>query len=367
MSVPKRIQTQQRLKLSYNCLGGDHHQRDCRSKYSCRICHKHHHSLLHNAEQPRGSDSNSTGESNHPEPAANSGTAEAPPRHGTSQHATTDSPCLTTNNSLVGVLGMCVLKVDHHGTLHPARALIDNGSVMSFVTDRFVKKLNLHKVSQPTKIQGFQRAETSAIRYRVDFPLRVPSGELRAMRALVVEHITGDIPTASLTSIRELPYLQGLPLADSKFDQPGSIDILLGVDSLPTIMKDGTRFSDDRLLWASETVYGPELISSPVGPSHTTTADSRFADFVPGGGEPCISRLTFNQDEERAETHFVRTHSRLPEGRFQVQLPRKTHLNLESRGIFLDLRELTQYGGPGTSEVRCDTFLGVGRTSVSAT
>ncbi len=79
--------------------------------------------------------------------------------------------------------------------MEPCRALIDNGSVMSFVTDKFVKKLNLHKVSQPTKIQGFQRAETPAIKYRVDFSLRVPSGELRAMRALVVKHITGDIPT----------------------------------------------------------------------------------------------------------------------------------------------------------------------------
>ena len=171
MSVPKRIQTQQRLKLCYNCLGGDHHQRNCR-KYSCRTCHKRHHSLLHNAEQPR-SDPNSSSESNHPEPASNLGTAGATPRHGGSHHATIDSPCLTTNNSLVGVLGTCVLKVEHHGTLHPARALIDNGSVMSFVTDRFVKKLTLHKVSQPTKIQGFQRAETPAIRYRVDFPLRV--------------------------------------------------------------------------------------------------------------------------------------------------------------------------------------------------
>ena len=85
----------------------------------------------------------------------------------------------------------------------------------------------------------------------------------------MVEHITGDIPTAPLTSIRELPYLQKLPLADSKFDQPGSIDILLGVDSLPTIMREGTRFSDNRLLWANETDYGWVVSGTHQAPQST--------------------------------------------------------------------------------------------------
>ena len=76
------------------------------------------------------------------------------------------------------------------------------------------------------------------------------------MQALVVESITGDLPSGPLPAVQEQPYLQGLKLADPTFDKPGRVDLLLGVDSLPLLMGGSITYSEDRLLWATETAYG---------------------------------------------------------------------------------------------------------------
>ena len=89
-------------------------------------------------------------------------------------------------------------------------------------------ELGLRKISQPTCIKGFQQAETPAIKYRVDFTLRVPTGTvtiLKPMRALVVENITGDLPSGLLPAVRRQRYLQGLQLAEPSFDMPGRVDM----------------------------------------------------------------------------------------------------------------------------------------------
>ncbi len=74
-----------------------------------------------------------------------------------------DPPCLAADGSMTTILGTCVTRVEHRGVLHKARALLDSGSGLSFVTSRFVNCLGLRKISQPTRIKGFQQADTPAI------------------------------------------------------------------------------------------------------------------------------------------------------------------------------------------------------------
>ena len=104
--------------------------------------------------------------------------------------------------------------------------------------------------------QGFQEQDTPPIQYRVDFDVRVPDGTvtiLKRMRALVVESITGDLPSGPLPGLRELPYIKDLRLADPTFDKPGRVDLLLGVDTLPHLLSGVAIFSNDRKLQATET------------------------------------------------------------------------------------------------------------------
>ena len=58
----------------------------------------------------------------------------------------------------------------------------------------------------------------------MDYTLRVPVTVLMPVRALVVDIITGDLPSGELASIHSEPCLSGLKLADPAFDKPGRID-----------------------------------------------------------------------------------------------------------------------------------------------
>ena len=252
-----------------------------------------------------------------------------------------DSPCLKTDGSLVTILGTCVAQVEHRGRVRRARALLDSGSGLSFVTARFVHELGLKKIDQPTKIKGFQQTETPAIKYRVNITFKIPTGTvttLQTMEALVVDSITGDLPSGPLPEIRDSPHLKGLKLADPSFDRPGRVDVLFGVDFIPMLLRGSTTFSANRLLCTTETAYG-WVISGRCSAPHQTlrshlclsahSLDGQTQDllvsFLESEGLPPDpnSDSTPTEDEQRAEDHFVATHSRQDDGRFVVQLPRK--------------------------------------------
>ena len=186
---------------------------------------------------------------------------------------------------------------------------------------------------------AFQQASTPLSKFKVDFTLRVPSGSVTTLlpiRALVVDNITGDLPAGVLTSVRQDPYLKGLKLADPNFDKPGRVDLLLGVDVLPRIMREKTVRSTNQLLSASETVYGWVVSGqcqsdNSVPRSHiclsTQIVDKQTQDLLTKFWQVedvSSNQVTRTEDEQLALDHFARTHSRQPDGRYVVELPRKT-------------------------------------------
>ena len=50
------------------------------------------------------------------------------------------------------------------------------------------------------------------------------------MQAPVVVKVTTDLPLFNAKKVRDYPHLQGLQLADPRFDTPGHIDIILDTD-----------------------------------------------------------------------------------------------------------------------------------------
>ena len=133
------------------------------------------------------------------------------------------------------VLGTCVATIDAQGQHHKARALVDNGSGLMFVTSRLVNSVKLKKIAKNTSVSGFQQTSTPISRYKVDFNLLMPSGMSThsiPVRAVVVNSI---LPTSTLHSIIRELFLETLTLADLDFDCPGRVDLLLGVDTLHEI------------------------------------------------------------------------------------------------------------------------------------
>ena len=353
LTVDQRQATAQRLKACTNCLGMDHMTKNCLSKRSCRTCGRRHHTLLHRGEPPPQVPQ-------HPQSPASSYTPQAlqhgpqqqgpyyqqPPTSNINSTATqpttmvsTTDPACNTATSIANILGTCVTVIECKGKQHKARALIDNGSCLTFITSRMVNSLKMRKIAESTAISGFQQTATPLSKHKVEFHLRIPSGTvtvLISVQAVVVDTITGDLPSGTLMSVRQSPFLSGLPLADPKFDQPGRVDLLLGVNVLPRVMLEGRVHSLDYSMSATNTVYGWVVTGTCISKAHTPRShhclktqpvDQVTQDFIIrfwGVEDVSSVAVTQTQEELEALEHFKTTHMRCKDGRYVVQLPRKS-------------------------------------------
>ena len=171
--------------------------------------------------------------------------------------STTDPVCNTTATSKATILGTCVTTVESQGKLQKARALMDNDSSLTFITSRMVNSLKMRKTAEFTSATGFQQKATPISKYKVEFHLRIPSGTVTVLipvQAVVVDVITGDLPSSTLTNVKQSPFLQGLLLADPGFNKPGHVDLLLGVNVLPRVMLEDRVHSSDFSMSATNTV-----------------------------------------------------------------------------------------------------------------
>ncbi len=118
-----------------NCLGGGHFKQQYKSSHKCKICQRQHHTLLHIEAQISHS-----------------------PR--TNVQPGTQTPTSVWSNAALKLQSntlpmMCrVLITANDGSSAEARALLDNASSASFISERLVQSLSLVPVSR-SQSQGF--------------------------------------------------------------------------------------------------------------------------------------------------------------------------------------------------------------------
>ena len=135
---------------------------------------------------------------------------------------------------------------------------MENGSSLTFIISRMVNSLKMRKIAESTSVTGFKQITTLS-KYNVEFYICIPSGNvtfLIPVQAVVVDVITGYLPSSTLTNMKQSLFPQGLPLADPGFNKPGRVDLLLRVNVLPRVMLEGRVHSSDFSMSATNTVYG---------------------------------------------------------------------------------------------------------------
>ena len=119
-SVEEKFNAVSRLKVCTNCLSFYHFAWNCPSRRSCKNCGGRHHSLLdHQHSAMRRTES---------------ATEQQPAPTASNTQATLSSN--TVRGEVRVILGICQVTVAHRGRLQKARALLDSGSHMSFVSSR---------------------------------------------------------------------------------------------------------------------------------------------------------------------------------------------------------------------------------------
>ena len=150
--------------------------------------------------------------------------------------------------------------------------------------------------------------------------------------------VTCDLPLQGAFSVRELPHIIGLHLADAHFDAPGRIDLLLDEDVLPEIFLPGEVSGPPGTAKTWNTVFGwalrgtytpdepgvtkaaPVYVAASSSAQTMTDALTKFWELE----EPPKPDLILTSDEQKVQSHFNLTHSYVQSaGKYMVSFPRK--------------------------------------------
>lgn len=197
MDPKQRWMFVQQKKLCKNCFAYSHKTAKCRSSASCSACKGKHSTLLHLSPSESSNPTTLTG------PSTN---ADVAPKN--SQITTTVNPITPNLNSHVArdqlyntntevLLSTALVSITSEaGGTHLFRALLDQGSQASFITETAVQTLGLQKIPTHITITGIGRAVAPKSHNKVQFIMhsRVNDSSV-TVEAFVMPALTHVLPS----------------------------------------------------------------------------------------------------------------------------------------------------------------------------
>ena len=113
-------------------------------------------------------------------------------------------------------------------------------------------------------------------------PLSTPHSRSFAVSAVIVPHVTCDLPLHPVTLILAWDHLAHLQLADPGFGVPGKIDLLLGVEVFVEVMRNGRRIGVPGSPVALETEFGWVLAGATDSCSPTQQITTHHVSVLSG-------------------------------------------------------------------------------------
>ncbi|XP_062558087.1 uncharacterized protein LOC134222963 [Armigeres subalbatus] len=372
MKVVDRKMLARKLGLCLNCLHSGHFVAEC-SRSTCRKCGQRHHTLLHPyvnvAGQGQNVNQSSSQKNNRGPQAANSQFQQSnqtqtrnnsqhlqttpipsissqyarppPPTNPSTVHHTATQP-KTHHHSTSALLSTAIVKLgDCHGNTVLARALLDSGSQISLITENLSQRLNFRRLRENLPVKGVG-GSLSVAKQSVLATILSCNSEYKSceVQFYVLSKITSSLPQQHIdTSSWNLPT--GVCLADPNFNEPGAIDVILGVTVFYDLLlsaqlklsNSGPILRDTELGWivAGELPETACVSYSTVASSSVTTEQvfeelSKFWEL-----ESCHTKSCLSIEESACEAIFEETTARSPDGKFRVQLAKRKHV-LEKLG-----------------------------------
>ena len=310
----ERLAIVKRDKLCYNCLAR-HKASRCSSRFTCKECKKRHHTSL----------------------CQSFAVEQAPPQN------TPDQPsqqALTTVASTPTYFRVCLLKTAIAQVSSPTvttegNILFDEGAQRSFITQALAKELQLqptHRENISVSSFGAQVSSSRNMEVASVF-IHTLSGSQISISVLIVPQLAAPIQNAVRTCLRDIPYLQGLPLAhpvtgDENFD----ISILIGADYYWQFIQDNIIRGNGPTAVKSHLGY---LLSGPLPlpkPIKTTNLHVAILSCTTNSTDSCCPwKSEFTDTMSSADTmtnaffqHYMQTHiTAQPDGGYSLRFPWK--------------------------------------------
>lgn len=281
-------------QLCQICL--NHHESACKFKWTCRICKGKHNSLLHIPDNK------------------------------------------SLSNSAIGAGKVVLLStakvmlISRHGIPFHFKALIDGGSMVSFVSEKLMNTLKWKRSADQTTISGVME-QLSKSRGTTTFNLKsiYDSTATFTVSACILPKLTKCLPTLDSDG---LPEFRSLELADPEYFRGGQIDMILGADAIKDLML--TEVVNGRLL-AQKThlgwiLSGPYKVTKSPPLSCVVSVNCANEESYLKKFWETEEKVTEHPDmsaEETACELFYQTTTRVGEdGRYVCRLPFKQNAEL---------------------------------------
>ena len=345
MCVPERLEIVKQNNACYNCLGQKHILRNCKSKFSCQVCGKRHHNSLHFENDLQGSERESDncnrasrppeGQNNYAEKRgldvnAHVFTSERVPQTQSGSEIINCAASVENRSTTVLLSTAQVLIKNSFNNFVEVRVLLDNGSMSHFATQKCVEALGLTKSKTNLRVSCLGNV-TLPLQGSVRATIANKEGTfIRDLEFLVVERITEIIPSSPINI--QIEGMAHLRLADSSFNVPGEVDLLLGAPIFFELLKSGQIFPPKSELVFQNTVFGyvasgrvnvakeAKLHCGLVREENLNLTLQKFWEIEEV--EPQVNILK-GKEHQICEDHFQKTHQRKDDGRYIVEMPFK--------------------------------------------
>lgn len=249
-----RLEIVKRHRLCHDCLSSRHQVAKCPSLYCCRICSHRHHTLLHPP-------SDITAATTSPPPTASSSIVS-------SNQAVTHLP------SSVLLATARVRVSSSHGRSTVVRALLDQGSTATLISENLAQSLRLQRRRCNLRVAGINDS-ASVARSTTTVLLSPTDGATPCytVHTIVLPALTQYTPTRVACS-GSWGHTQTLRLSDPEPFNADPIDLIVGADLYGMILREGTIREDSYEPTAQNTVFGWVLSGIVSAHSEASTTPS---------------------------------------------------------------------------------------------
>ncbi|XP_044008494.1 uncharacterized protein LOC122852623 [Aphidius gifuensis] len=249
--------------------------------------------------------------------------------------------------------------LDRWGRVVTARALLDQGSEISLVSEALANRLGLSRTSSRLAVVGIGQ-HTMQARGAIDIKVISRVSPYKGLvKALVMPKLTGLLPSVAIPKqLRDSwAHIKHLQLADPEFYVPAPIDAIFG-DVNSTVLKDGVKKFPEGQPTAQSTELGSVLSGSTLNLGNNTslcTASKNYHQGVSCQREEELYNLVkrFWLQEEQFDTtessgfsdhicmsYFISNYERDTHGRFVVRYQFKKPVDTFGNSFELALRML---------------------------
>ncbi|XP_038116638.1 uncharacterized protein LOC119768917 [Culex quinquefasciatus] len=254
MDVAGRRELVLSKKLCFNCLKPLHTANKCPSKSTCRTpdCKQRHHTTLCQQRQQHSQEPEKADRDHPPRQPEETEEASSVSANAAQAKATKHEP------SSVALLPTVIANLEgKDGKLHQVRCLVDSGSQASLITEACVKRIGLKRTNASLEVTGVngEVVGTTAGAVTLVMSSRFDGETKLTTQAYVLGRLTATLPNQRF-NVADLPFLEGLELADPSFNSPGEMDVILGADVFLSILQAGQVKNRQGIPVAQRSIFG---------------------------------------------------------------------------------------------------------------